>query len=852
MPTIDQLTAAIAASTSDEMPVSQNGVLRKATLGQVTAGLQPTLAIAAGQLLGRISNGTGSPEAIAVGANLTLANGALSATATPFAIATLPAANPPASSDLVALSQGGLNSSVPYGQFMSGLAGLSGVNLSALQTTATGASLARKLSDHFGDAVSIEDFGAIGDGVTNDSNALASALQSGRPVRFGPKVYVINGQFTVSATAATLIGVPGQTTLRRATQTGSGAWFAIQSNSFRADGVIFDANKAAVTTDSWGVLVAANCLNTDFHRCAFLNAAGGVLGHGLTFVASDPTLCQHSVRDCEFASNTSHGLWAQACAGIIVEACRAHDNGSYGICLDFNDSSFTKKVHLGQVLGNRCWNNQRGIAIGNYNATNLVPPAWGNANPDALSIIVSGNICHDNTIYGIAVSGRALLVHGNLLSNNGNVLNAGAGILANMSYSRVTSNMLTGAGLYGIDCGGSINADVASNHIQGPSFGINCGGGVNIRVDGNYLQDCTSWAIVANNVETDAQGLSFGQSTNILSISGNWIAMTSAAASGVLLRDGPQNVIVARNSLVGTNGALLANALWANTDSIVVEGNKWNLSQRFVANPSVIGGLQTVLVPDIADSVMITAASAGVQSMVGLYQAQSAGSITFVRVTAGGSGYTSCTVSIGGTGTGAAARAILANGTLLGVVVTATGTGYGATGTQVPVTIAGDGGGASCIAWSGLPVCEERRLLVRCNTAVRFSRIGSMPLQENWTYVDLNAPAASDVEWIGTWGSWRASRFATADYLAPDGAGGATLRSVANGDVLLHPNGSGRLRLTTDTEATGCLSAIGRGAPEGVVTATPGSTYRNLNGGTGTSFYVKRSGIANTGWFALG
>ena len=465
---------------------------------------------------------------------------------------------------------------------------------------------------------------------------------------------------------------------------------------------------------------------------------------------------------------------------------------------------------------------------------------------------MSGNICHDNSIYGIATSGRAILIHGNLLSNNGTVLNSGGGILANISYGRVTSNMITGAGLYGIDCGGSLNSDFMANHVQGPSFGINCGGGVNIRVDGNYLQDCSSWALVANNVETDSQGVNFGLSTNMLSITANWIAITSAAAGGILLRDGPQNVMIARNSLVGSNGAMLANSLWANTDSIVIEGNRWNHSQRFVSNPSTVGGLATVLIPDIADGIMITSAPAGVQSMLGYYQAQSAGGITFVRVTSGGSGYTSCTVSIAGGGTGASVRGIIANGSVIGVVVTTPGTGYGPTGTQIAATITGDGTGATCVAWCGLPVAEERRILVRCNTGVHFSRVGSVPLQENWTYSDLNVPAASDVEWIGTWGTWRASRFATADYLAPDGAGGSILRSVSNGDVQLHPNGTGRLRLTSDIEATGCLSAIGRGAPEGVVTAPPGSTFRNLNGGVGTSFYVKRTGTSNTGWFALG
>ncbi len=42
----------------------------------------------------------------------------------------------------------------------------------------------------------------------------------------------------------------------------------------------------------------------------------------------------------------------------------------------------------------------------------------------------------------------------------------------------------------------------------------------------------------------------------------------------------------------------------------------------------------------------------------------------------------------------------------------------------------------------------------------------------------------------------------------------------------------------------------GSGSPEGVVTATKGSTYRRSDGGAGTSFYVKESGIGNTGWAA--
>src|SRR5687768_2426891 len=44
---------------------------------------------------------------------------------------------------------------------------------------------------------------------------------------------------------------------------------------------------------------------------------------------------------------------------------------------------------------------------------------------------------------------------------------------------------------------------------------------------------------------------------------------------------------------------------------------------------------------------------------------------------------------------------------------------------------------------------------------------------------------------------------------------------------------------------------VGNGSPEGVVTAIPGGTYRNLLGGAGTTFWLKESGIGNTGWVAV-
>jgi len=850
MTEIPQLPVASAAGAADLLPVSQSGITRAASVAQLTAGLQPSLALNSGQLIGRISAGTGGPENITIGPNLSLASGTLSASATPFNVAGQPLGSPPIASDLIAMGQSGGNTSVPFNTFMAGLSGMNGLDISQLATTATGSPLSRHLAAQMADALPVEAFGAVGDGITDDTNAFATALSSGHAVRLASKVYIINGQLTVTTPAAMLIGIPGQTTLRRLHQTTGSAWISIQATSFRADGVIFDANGSAIPTDNWAVLITASCVQSDFHRCVFTNAGGATLGNGITFLASDPLPSQHALRACEFSNNAIHGVWIQACGGALVEACHAHNNGSYGIVLDFNDPAFVQKQHLAQVIGCRAWNNQRGIVIGNYNATNTSPPIWGNSNPDAISVIVMGNVCHDNSFYGVAVSGSALLINGNLCSNNGSSTQ-GAGILANISFSRLSTNMVTGSAPYGIDCGGSLNADFSQNHVIGHGVGINCGGGTCVRVDGNTLQGSSSWALQVNNIETDGQGNNFGMPCSQLALTDNWIAMTSAGAGGILLRDGPQAVLIARNQFVGSNGASITNALWANTDQFIVDGNSWNFTQRFYANPTSYNGLQTVLIPDIANSLMITTAPSGVSSMLTNYQTIINGQISFVRVTASGSGYSSATVAITGAGSGATASAIINNGAIIGIAVSSGGSGYGNNGALVTVTISGNGSGATATAFAGLPIPEERRLLVRCNTAVKFYRSSASPIQENWTSTDMTVATNADVLFIGTFNSWRASYFASSDYLAPDASGGAQLRSFNNGDVQLHPSGSGHLRFTNDTENTGCNEIIGRNSPQGNIAAPPGSTFRNLNGGVGTSFYVKQNGNGNSGWVAI-
>lgn len=846
MPTIGQLPVAASVSDSDEVPVFQGGDTVSATRAQFLAGMQQSITLPQGTVLGGIGPGTAPPVPITIGANLALQGSTLSAAAAPFEIAGLAAGATPSVDDLVALDQSGSNTALPYAAFMLGISGVSGVKADNFRAIAQGASTARSIAALTTNAVAVEDFGAAGDGVTNDAPALLAALASGNPVRFGPKTYRIDGECDIAGANATLIGVPGATVLIRGAQDVAGtsspaAWISVSTNQFYADGIVFDAN-SSITANTWGVAVQASCTNANITRSMFRNAKGTSNGWGLAIAPSDPILTRHHVHDCEFTANAVDGFWVAATDSVAVTCCRAHGNARNGIYVDSQDPTFVLKIRDIQVVGNTCWNNQTGISIGNFNAVNVVPGVYGNGNPDVLGGLVAQNCVFNNTSYGISISGRNILVSGNLIVNNGP---AGGGMLANTGYCRIADNMITGSGGFGIDAGGSIFVDITGNYIDGPAIGVGIGGSQNCTVRGNFVQDCST-GIMALNVESDGRGKNFGISCNNLSILGNWISY-GAGGSGIVLQDAPQLVLVAENVVSSGAAGDPLNALIPYTDSLILRDNVINFSDSFAVNPVVVAGVNTLAFPDLIDRVAVSQSSSVVESIVSATAQRLAGQIGFIKVTNGGSNYTSATATIIGAGSGATATVWIANGTLIGVNVTARGNGYGP-GTQV--VIAGDGVGATATVQVGLPVVSGRKLSVQCLSAVGFMASGSTPAQENWTGAPITVPAGASIEWAGVAGAWQAARFIQSDYLAPDGDGSVTLRSQS-GDVKLQPVSGGAVRLMSDVEPTGCVSLIGRGSPAGSVSAPPGSSYRNLNGGVGVTYWIKQSATDSTGWTAV-
>ena len=66
--------------------------------------------------------------------------------------------------------------------------------------------------------------------------------------------------------------------------------------------------------------------------------------------------------------------------------------------------------------------------------------------------------------------------------------------------------------------------------------------------------------------------------------------------------------------------------------------------------------------------------------------------------------------------------------------------------------------------------------------------------------------------------------------------------------ALINDASRGAIQYTRSSDSYVLKILVGSGTPEGSVSARVGSIYLRTDGGAGTSFYVKESGVSTTGW----
>ncbi|CAH9016435.1 conserved hypothetical protein [Vibrio phage 468E53-1] len=308
------------------------------------------------------------------------------------------------------------------------------------QVTATGSTTPRTLADRFADMLSVKDFGAIGDGVTDDTAALQSALSAGKPLRLPAGDYRVSSQILLH-TGSRLIG-EGRDRTSITASGGSG------TTMIATNGNIVDAGIEGVTLDA----------NFYFESCAYLsnmsnchfenirvrnpvkqdvnNYRGGLLILNSTFVtvtdfrafgiyqSEDPS--QHEYQSLSF-TDCNH-CWANNT--YVTQSDKAHHVGGTCSHIYFNNCTANNTRDNGLYL----IGSLESISFTNFQFEAVQEGIVMNASDSNMGIIISDGVILRSTSRALALRTGSGYQLSNIFCNG---CYAGLAQSTNLTYSGV-------------------------------------------------------------------------------------------------------------------------------------------------------------------------------------------------------------------------------------------------------------------------------------------------------------------------------------------------------------------------------------------------------------------------------
>lgn len=238
----------------------------------------------------------------------------------------------------------------------------------------------RLVSDGFGDFISVKDFGAVGDGVTNDTVAVQLAINTAIENRiaslyFPNGVYVIDTLYITApalyANSITLFGCESNNSWNGYIKEGSGTVFlanSLQTNFINIIGptsnvciqnITFDSRCIVTNTINFSPNTSDPSKTTSFSKiinCNFWDVAnGGYHINAATTSSNYAEVAITTIRDCGFTANSQiSGVTANADAAINIS-----DAGAWAWNVDncnFNGQNLTSHLRFynGTAWVNNC------------------------------------------------------------------------------------------------------------------------------------------------------------------------------------------------------------------------------------------------------------------------------------------------------------------------------------------------------------------------------------------------------------------------------------------------------------------------------------------------------------------
>lgn len=302
--------------------------------------------------------------------------------------------------------------------------------------------------------VSVKDFGAVGDGVTDDSDAIQNALASNRAIYFPSGTYIVSKKIQVgNLSNFKLFGDGAGVSIIKANQTAvfNQHMFNVDTcSNFEVCGLTFNQNNNANFTGAWPVFAAFYCSYFKIYNCSFINLTyiGLSIYRGLDFLIENNYLEHNTaVNSTNYNINVTGTTTLPSRRGVIrnnILQRSANIFAGRDLIIDGNialNCKYGAGITTGgdnsliygnyTVINNIC-NNGTGVDVDNVNVAGMEIGGDG--------VLVANNICNQNGGTGIAVLARNSIIANNECRGNGQ--NAGAtdqyksGIL--MSYADAT------------------------------------------------------------------------------------------------------------------------------------------------------------------------------------------------------------------------------------------------------------------------------------------------------------------------------------------------------------------------------------------------------------------------------
>ena len=359
----------------------------------------------------------------------------------------------------------GVPITISVAPFLSSSTGSSLVGFIASGTGAVATTVQTKLRQ----SVSVKDFGAVGNGVTDDTAAIQAALNLGpfHAIYFPAGTYIASN-LTCGADI-TLVGDGRKNSTIKFKASSAGALLTA-NNAVRFTMINLGLDGNYVNCPSGSVCLAISGVQSggtgfSINGCGFYNAK-------LIGLYQTGTYSKARISNCVFQSNQTDGLAANA-TNLVVEGNVCASNGRFGILAQGN---------YAQILGNTCNSNGQvatggaGIGIiscdypvvsGNTCISNGTGVLFSHGIQfnTVLNGLMSGNFCQGNNGSGLDIySSTYATCSGNQSANNkfrGIECDTGS------TYSVIDGNVVYGNFDVGISCYNTVGSVVSNNSVIG-------------------------------------------------------------------------------------------------------------------------------------------------------------------------------------------------------------------------------------------------------------------------------------------------------------------------------------------------------------------------------------------------